>query len=764
MAIQALKPGYRLNEFEIRRTVGAGGFGIVYEAWDHSLSRTVAIKEYMPSSLAARTVGVTVHVISEEHASVFSKGMRSFINEARTLAQFDHPALLRVYRFWEQNGTAYMAMPFYRGCTLKDLVRNHPELINEGWLKRVLSSLLDVLTFLHKHDCFHRDIAPDNIFILENGTPVLLDFGAARKMIGEEEDIQTIILKPGYAPVEQYAEDGSMPQGSWTDVYALAAVTYFAMIGRAPPSSVTRAVQDPLVPLEKQALPGYSAQFLRGLDLGLRVNPQSRPATAEDFRQALSVPRSDFYAQAATRKQTTPAASTKYIEEETSQEDTDKTRIFVYENNGGAVRPVETVVAPPTYEDLRPISPEVQKTINTSTKDSSLRTDYKSEPIIAAATESVGTKEPEVVSELMIQKKKSNPLPILKEHMAEPEPAITAATENVEKTIQEAVSESTTAAPALEELEPESAAIAETERDETISSEVASVHERKKIDLLQILKERRIPIAIPAGIVGVTLLAGVLALWPIADEPQENNIVESNAEALFDKTPEVTTFHLQDEQLVNSPALVDPIVTSTEQDTIVDLDEGAWQNALEAFNAYLQGFPNGRYVVLAKEKVAVAALEQSAIAPISTEQITSQQSDEMQNPVFEPDDEAWEEAAKIATPDAFSVYLQKFPNGKHTAIARRELEKERAIAINTQLPQAKEEQSEGVMELPVWLQIKPWGTVRVGGEDRGVSPPLKKLTLPIGTHKIEIENPSFETIEIEFVVKEGERNMLAVDF
>jgi serine/threonine protein kinase len=683
MAIQALKPGYRLNEFEIRRTVGAGGFGIVYEAWDYSLSRIVAIKEYLPTSLASRTEGAIVHVISDESASVFSKGMCSFINEAKTLAQFDHPALLRVYRFWEQNGTAYMVMPYYRGCTLKDMVRNHPELINEGWLKRILSSLLDVLTFLHNHGCFHRDIAPDNVFVLENGNPVLLDFGASRKIIGVEEDIQTIILKPGYAPVEQYAEDASMPQGAWTDIYALAAVTYFAMTGRAPPSSVIRVVQDPLEPLEKQALPGYSAQFLRGLDQGLQLNPRLRPATTEEFRKALGVPQSDFYAQAATRYQTASVAAAENAQENSNLEDADKTRIFVYENKSETVRPVETI-APSAQQDSRQELPSVQKS---SAHTSSDTADHEPEPATVTIAES--------------------------EEAATPEP------------------------PVLEEEKPR-----------LLQAPGESPREKKPPDViktfsawlaLRIPKEKLPLVAVLVGIATVVLLTGALILWPV-DKPKENNLENSAMVTSPDKTSGE-----EDTVLVGFNA------TLAAQEANEDIDEVVWQKALEAatpeaFHVYLRDFPDGQHAALAQKRI-----ENMATATL---------------PLPDLDETAWEEAEKKATPDAFSDYLRQFPKGKYAAAAKHRLEKESLLKTSGHLPETDIAVTLGAetKELPVSLRIKPWGVVRVDGKERGISPPLKQMMLPVGVYMIEIENASFATRKIEFIVKEGEDNTLVVEF
>ncbi len=285
----ALPIGSVLGEFEITDIIGWGGFGIVYLAYDHSLQRQIALKEYMPSSLAVRGSNASVSVKSEQHKETFQAGLRSFINEARLLAHFDHASLVKVYRFWESNGTAYMVMPFYQGLTLKETLQVMPSPPDEAWIKNLLNPLLDALDVLHKDQCFHRDIAPDNILILPGGRPLLLDFGAARRVISDMTQSLTVILKPGYAPIEQYGDVETMTQGPWTDIYALAAVTYLAITGQAPSASVSRIISDTLAPLNEVAAGRYSADFLRGIDQALAVRPEDRPQNVGELRSLLNL-------------------------------------------------------------------------------------------------------------------------------------------------------------------------------------------------------------------------------------------------------------------------------------------------------------------------------------------------------------------------------------------------------------------------------------------------------------------------------------------
>ncbi|MDM0028304.1 serine/threonine protein kinase [Variovorax saccharolyticus] len=290
-AIHALPEGTEIEGFRVLRQIGEGGFGIVYLAWDPALERHVAIKEYMPSSLAVRgAVSLEVSMRSEQHRETFDAGLKSFVNEARLLARFDHPALVKVFRYWAANGTAYMAMPYYEGPTLKTALAQLGTRAPESLLREWLEPLLDALTVLHREQCYHRDISPDNILLTASG-PLLLDFGAARHVINDRTQVLTTMLKPGFAPVEQYG--GTMLQGAWTDLYALAGVLHYAIVGRPPIASVVRVVKDPVQPLALTHAGRYSGTFLRAIDAALAVRPESRPQDVAEFRALLEAARQD---------------------------------------------------------------------------------------------------------------------------------------------------------------------------------------------------------------------------------------------------------------------------------------------------------------------------------------------------------------------------------------------------------------------------------------------------------------------------------------
>ena len=275
-----------IGEFEIVGIIGEGGFGTVYLAIDHSLQRKVALKEYRPALLATRH-GKSVMVRSQRHADAFEAGLKSFMNEARTLARFDHPSLIHVYRVWQQNNTAYMAMPLCEGKSLTMVIRENPGIATQEWVTGIMMPLLEAVSTLHSSNIYHRDIAPDNVLIQETGAPMLLDFGAARQIATDKTQALTVILKPGYAPIEQFADDSSMRQGPWTDIYAMGAVMYFSITGRAPPNSVARLAGDPLVSLTSTITEGYSKEFLSAIDTAMAVRPQDRPQSIAEFRALL---------------------------------------------------------------------------------------------------------------------------------------------------------------------------------------------------------------------------------------------------------------------------------------------------------------------------------------------------------------------------------------------------------------------------------------------------------------------------------------------
>ncbi len=293
-----LPAGTFLQEFRVERVLGVGGYSIVYLAHDTKLDRRVAIKEYLPATLAARADKGEVVPRLPRFEPAFAKGMESFINEARLLGGFDHPALVKVYRFWQANGTAYMVMPYYEGTTLKQWLAALGAPPSERWLRQLATPLIEALQVLHDHAIVHRDVAPDNIVLLVDRSapnyleqaprPVLLDFGAARRVAAEATQQLTAILKTGYSPVEQYDQGHAMKPGPWSDIYSLAAVLYAAAVGKPPGPSIARLVRDELTPAQLAARGRCSPGFLAAIDAGLAVRPERRPQTLAEFAELLA--------------------------------------------------------------------------------------------------------------------------------------------------------------------------------------------------------------------------------------------------------------------------------------------------------------------------------------------------------------------------------------------------------------------------------------------------------------------------------------------
>jgi serine/threonine protein kinase len=294
--IDALPAGTVLGEFEIQGLLGFGGFGMVYRGYDNSLQRAVAIKEYLPSALVARTANQELSARSSADVQTFQAGLKSFIAEARLLARFDHPSLVKVYRFWEANNTAYMAMPLYQGITLKQARLQMSGPPPEDWLRVVMWSVLEALKVLHSSDALHRDVSPDNIFLQDTGPPVLLDLGAARLAVMEGNKKHTAVLKVNYAPIEQYADVSDLREGPWTDLYALAAVVHGCICNEAPLPATFRVVRDRLPAMAKIAKTtqthfgqSYSSAFVKAVDHALAVQPGDRPQSVEAFAKELKL-------------------------------------------------------------------------------------------------------------------------------------------------------------------------------------------------------------------------------------------------------------------------------------------------------------------------------------------------------------------------------------------------------------------------------------------------------------------------------------------
>ena len=284
--LNALPQGYRLQEYELVRVLGFGGFGMTYLGFDHNLDKGVAIKEYLPADIATRTADNCVAAQASHFRDDFKWGLERFLDEARTLARFDHRHIIKVFRFFKAHGTAYIVMEYAEGETLSEFLKRRKTL-GEADLKAILFPILDGLEEVHGADFLHRDVKPGNIIIRdEDRSPVLLDFGAARQAIGARSRSVTSIVTPGYAPIEQYSSRGD--QGPWTDIYALGGVCYHALTGDVPDDATDRVRDDPLVPVAERCAGQASGGFLAGIDLALKVDEGDRPRSVAAWRTALS--------------------------------------------------------------------------------------------------------------------------------------------------------------------------------------------------------------------------------------------------------------------------------------------------------------------------------------------------------------------------------------------------------------------------------------------------------------------------------------------
>jgi hypothetical protein len=286
----ALPPEYRLHWYVLERVLGQGGFGITYLARDTNLDQPVAIKEYLPIDVATRKLDSTVRPRADDQTDRYRWGLDRFIREARTLARFDHPNIVRVHSVFEFNNTAYMVMRFEEGENFAALLERRRTL-PEPELLRVLLPILDGLELIHNAGFIHRDIKPDNIHIRADGSPVLLDFGSARASLGQGRTV-TILVAPGYAPFEQYYSSGES-QGPWTDLYSLGATCYRAISGVPPLDAITRSKgvlgssREVLVPARTIGSGRYSETVLRAIDHALAFAEKERPQSIAEWRSEL---------------------------------------------------------------------------------------------------------------------------------------------------------------------------------------------------------------------------------------------------------------------------------------------------------------------------------------------------------------------------------------------------------------------------------------------------------------------------------------------
>lgn len=281
---QPLPAGYRLQGYQIDSVLNGGGFSYVYLAHDEC-GRMVAIKEYLPVTLALRAAGAEVVPSSADNLAAFRHGMKCFFEEGRALASIDHPNILRVLNFFRANNTVYMVMRYEPGESLQDYIRRNAAPVPERMVRRLFGQLLNGLREVHTHKLLHLDIKPANIQIRHSSTPVLLDFGSARQTLTEDGPALSPSYTPGFAAPEQYFDRRAL--GPWSDIYSVGASMYNCLTRSTPPAADLRSRRDTLAPATKVGHKVYSERLLEIIDWCIQLDPLKRPQSVFSLQKAL---------------------------------------------------------------------------------------------------------------------------------------------------------------------------------------------------------------------------------------------------------------------------------------------------------------------------------------------------------------------------------------------------------------------------------------------------------------------------------------------
>jgi serine/threonine protein kinase len=282
---QALPHGCPLLNYRIDKQISSGGFSLVYLAHDEN-GLPVAIKEYLPSALVLRESGSLVHASSAENLNVFRYGMKCFFEEGLALARIAHPNVVRVTNFFRANETVYLVMQYERGRTLQDYILHRKKEIGENFIRRIFAELLGGLREVHAHKILHLDIKPSNIYIRLDGSPLLLDFGAARQTLTQEKTSLNPMYTPGFAAPEQYGHDRDA-LGPWTDIYGVGASLFACLSGFAPQAANLRLEEDKQESVKKLWSGQYSEHLLELIDWCLKLDPLERPQSVFVVQKAL---------------------------------------------------------------------------------------------------------------------------------------------------------------------------------------------------------------------------------------------------------------------------------------------------------------------------------------------------------------------------------------------------------------------------------------------------------------------------------------------
>ena len=282
---QPLRAGVQVENYGILNLIAAGGLSFVYLAHDEQRA-LVALKEYMPAALALRTDASARSIVQRQDIAIFRDGMRCFFEEGRALAGLHHPNLVRVLNFFRANGTAYMAMRYESGRTLQRHIEACGAPLDEEWVRNVFVRLLNGLREVHAARLLHLDIKPANIWIRDDETPVLIDFGAARRILSPDVAQLSPVYTPGFAAPEHHQSSDKL--GPWSDIYSIGATLYSCLAGAAPVTAIERAEKDRLPPAKRRWGGRYSAELLDTIDWCLRIEPSERPQSVLALQRAIA--------------------------------------------------------------------------------------------------------------------------------------------------------------------------------------------------------------------------------------------------------------------------------------------------------------------------------------------------------------------------------------------------------------------------------------------------------------------------------------------
>ncbi|MBL8481550.1 MAG: serine/threonine protein kinase [Rhodocyclaceae bacterium] len=279
-----LPPNYELDQYRIEHQLSLGGFSIVYLATDKDGTK-VAIKEYLPNTLALRKEGQVQPIISEEHLPAFRYGMKCFFEEGRSLAGLNHPNVIRVLNFFRANETVYMVMQYEHGRTLQDYIVKRKGDVRESFIRYVFTRLLNGLREVHAHKLLHLDLKPSNIYVRNNGSPVLLDFGAARTTLLSDTPMLKPMYTPGFASPEHYKNRDLL--GPWSDIYSVGASMYACLAGGPPQSADLRLEHDRVTPAVARWQGRFSDELLQTIDWCMHLSHLKRPQSVFQLQRKL---------------------------------------------------------------------------------------------------------------------------------------------------------------------------------------------------------------------------------------------------------------------------------------------------------------------------------------------------------------------------------------------------------------------------------------------------------------------------------------------